>query len=181
MPFKWTATPPGDQITVLFKGLLVLSALADGSCEIGVHRMTDDHFLIIEIRGRTTAPDRDFLVMRHAGPLSQDFTLKVDPPLNPNPGVLAFQKDNLRFDRSSPNNDLRDFRWKVDLHVPTTSIPKLLAEIYARGNAARFGKQWYVFHFGADGKTGRLISSPKRNRQKPLQARCSYWGRNSIG
>ena len=45
MPFQYTNTPPGDQIIVLFKGLFVLSTLADSSCEIGVDRITDDHFL----------------------------------------------------------------------------------------------------------------------------------------
>jgi hypothetical protein len=121
MPFQFTTTLPSDQITVLFKGLIVLSALADGTCEAGVDRITDDHFLIVEIRARNAAANTDSLVMRHAGPLTRDFTLRIDPPLgpSPNPAVFAFQTDNGRFNRSrNPTNpaEAQDFRWKIDLH-----------------------------------------------------------------
>lgn len=134
MPFQPTTTPPGDQITVLFKGLLVLSTLADGSCEIGVDRITDDHFLIIEIRRRTGG---DRLVMRHAGPLTRDFVLRVDPPLNPNPGVFAFQADTRPFNRASATNDPQDFRWKIDLHDrdffhPPDTLQKSVPELSPR-------------------------------------------------
>lgn len=117
--FQPTTQLPTDQITVLFKGLVVLSALADGTCEAGIHRLTDDHFLIIEIRARTA--NSDTLVMRHAGPLTREFSLKVDPPLNPTPGVFAFQPITAPFDRSkdpAAPNDFLDFRWKIDLHDP---------------------------------------------------------------
>lgn len=116
--FQPTQQLPSDQITVLFKGLVVLSALADGTCEAGIHRLTDDHFLIIEIRARTA--NSDTLVMRHAGPLTRNFTLNVDPPLSPSPGVFAFQTDSAPFDRSkTPTlNEFQDFRWKIDLHDP---------------------------------------------------------------
>ena len=111
MPFQPTATRPTGSITLLFKGLLVLSGAADKACQVGVHKMTDDHFLIIEIRAKNDA--QDSLVMRHAGPLTSEFKIKVDPPTDR--GVFGFQRDTGRFDRSKPNDSM-DFRWKIDLH-----------------------------------------------------------------
>ncbi|MDX6403821.1 MAG: hypothetical protein QOH70_1276 [Blastocatellia bacterium] len=118
MPFQVTQTKPKDlnaaTATVLLKGLLVIVPAADGkSCDIGIHRLTDDHFLIIEIRG-VVLPNKDFLVMRHAGPLNgQNFSITLDPPTSQ--GVFAFQESNQPFDRSQ-NHDDADIRWKIDLH-----------------------------------------------------------------
>jgi hypothetical protein len=117
MAFKPTSVRPQGNITVLFKGLLVLTTAevderSNGCCEVGVHRMTDDHFLIVEIRGKSNG--KSFLVMRYAGPLvSQDLTLKLDPPTKT--GVLAFHSTSAKFDRSK-DNDKTDFRWNIDLN-----------------------------------------------------------------
>src|SRR5258708_22148672 len=118
MAFQVTNSKPHDlptaTATVLLKGLLVIVPAADGkSCNIGIHRLADDHFVIIEIRG-LIPPNKDFLVMRQAGPLNgQDFSITVDPPTGH--GVFAFQESNQLFDRSQAHDDA-DFRWKIDRH-----------------------------------------------------------------
>jgi hypothetical protein len=118
--FKSTSRlPKSPTVTVLFKGLVVIAGINDdGKTDglIGLHRLTDDHFLIIEIRG-VRKDGTEFLVTRHVGPLSgKDMSIGIDPPTNT--GILAYEPGSTTFDRKSKTNKDEDFRWKVDMNDP---------------------------------------------------------------
>jgi hypothetical protein len=123
MPFNLESTFPAraPDVQVFFHGLLMLIPKADGTCQVGVHRLTIDHQLSVGVRVRgAEAPDPPLL--RLSGPLdSTGLNIRVFPPTQA--GVKKFEKDQNAFDRSAPlidgnnpnGNDPRDFRWCVDL------------------------------------------------------------------
>jgi hypothetical protein len=97
---------------VLFKGLFIIDPNNnDGSCTVGMHRGTDDHFLIIEVRA-TRPNGSDVLVMRRAGLLQNTLTISTNPP-SPAPRVSAF-RPGANFDRQNCT-EVRDLRWAIDL------------------------------------------------------------------
>jgi len=132
MPFKLETEFPKRQpdVQVFFHGLLMLIPKADSSeCLVGVHRLTNDHRLSVEVRVRgAEAPDPPLL--RLSGPLdSTGLKIRVFPGTQD--GVRKFEKDQTNFDRSVPGldannpngNDPRDFRWCVDLQTQQAAMP----------------------------------------------------------
>ena len=123
MPFISQSTFPqrAPDVQVFFHGLLMLIPNADGTCQVGVHRLTIDHQLSVGVRIRgTEAPDPPLL--RLSGPLdSSGLKIRVFPETQI--GVKKFEKDQNALDQSAPliapenpnGNDPRDFRWCVDL------------------------------------------------------------------
>lgn len=116
MPFPTFPQPqlPPALVEVLFKGLIIIRPNAGGTCSIWVHTAPDDHFLIIEIRGRSTTRG-DFLVARHTGPIQgAPLTIGFDQG---SAGVSAFRPTGPIFDRITAS-DTRDLRWAIDLEHP---------------------------------------------------------------
>jgi hypothetical protein len=139
--------PQSPTATVLFKGLVVIGVDEDGDKKtglIGLHRLTDDHYLIIEIRGRR-ADGTSFLVARHVGPLSgRDMNIGIDPPTGN--GVVAYQPGAKKFDRTAHTNDAKDFRWKVDMHDPDLFHKDTKLKMFRPGVAPCIYLKDGVFH-----------------------------------
>lgn len=118
MPFKKfpDTSLPLPTVEMRFKGLLVVNPADDKKkCQVGIHRLGDDHFPVIEIRGKTRA-GRDFLVARLLGPLPSPLTIGLDPrPANSY--VYAFWPAPRPFNRSTDHHDT-DLGWAVDLQEP---------------------------------------------------------------
>lgn len=113
-PFPPNTPLPPPIVEVLFKGLIILRPNNNGTCTVGMHRYTDDHFLIIEVRGKPPT-GRDFLVLRRTGLLGRQLSIGLSP--SPGTGVSAFQPEGANFRRAT-SSDGRDLRWAIDLRDP---------------------------------------------------------------
>lgn len=102
---------PAPIVEMLFKGLILVRPNPGGTCSIWIHTAPDDHYLIIEIRGRSPAGS-DFLVDRHVGPIV-GAPLTVSFSSGP-AGVTAFQPEPRPFNRRNAQ-DRRDIGWSIDL------------------------------------------------------------------
>lgn len=116
MPFTTTPTPPpaDAKVNVHFAGLLMLKPGADNSCEVGIHRFSTTHyFQIVLVVNKPGLPST--LIRLVAGPLSRPFAINVLP--NSRTGVQVFAPTPEPFDRSSTNNDVRDYRWALNMRT----------------------------------------------------------------
>lgn len=114
MPFTTTATPPAGnaKVNIHFAGLLMLKPGADNCCEIGIHRFSNSHFFQIILV--VNKPDRPPTLIRLvSGPLLRPFAISVRP--NSGTGVEVFAPTDEPFERDSPANDVRDYRWALNL------------------------------------------------------------------
>jgi hypothetical protein len=120
MPFANYPNPtlPAHIVEVLFKGLIILNPNDDGTCTVGMHRTSDDHFLIIEIRAKRPGGG-DVLVARRAGLLQNMLTIRASNP-GPGPRVSAFRPGasaGVSLNRQT-SSDTRDLRFAIDLLHP---------------------------------------------------------------
>jgi hypothetical protein len=127
MPFKpMTAFPSGaPDVQLFFHGLLLLCPDPTGSqCRIGVHRLSVEHRLSVDVRAKgTQLPDPPLL--RLSGTLdSMGLTIAVAPETNS--GVSMFVPTADPFVRSDPANDLQDFRWAIDLEQLDPAQPPMI-------------------------------------------------------
>lgn len=126
MPFTAETTFPErpPDVQVFFHGLLMLIPESDGSeCRVGVHRLSVDHKLSVDVRIKDAEPP-DPPLLRLRGPLdSTGLTIKVFPETED--GVRKFVKDENEFDRAAPSNHEKDFRWCVDLQTLEPGLPPL--------------------------------------------------------
>jgi hypothetical protein len=127
MPFNPTQTfppeDPGPDVQLFLHGLLILSPNADSTqCEVGVHRLSVQHRLSVEVRVKGTAPP-DPPLLRLAGTLdSAGLVIGIEN----SPGeVSKFVTDNGAMDRDDNNNDPRDFRWSLDLQKLNQAQPPM--------------------------------------------------------
>ncbi|HEY6232586.1 MAG TPA: hypothetical protein VIW64_15085 [Pyrinomonadaceae bacterium] len=128
MPFKPVQTfPQGDpDVQLFFHGLLMLCPDTNGNqCRIGVHRLSVEHKLSIDVRAKgTELPDPPLL--RLSGPLdSMGLTVAVEPETNA--GVSMFVPTAEPFDRNA-DNDPRDFRWTIDLEQLDPAQPPMILD-----------------------------------------------------
>lgn len=116
MPFKTETTFPerAPDVQMYFHGLLMLCPDSGGSqCQVGVHRLSVEHKLSVEVRVKRTEPP-DPPLLRLGGTLdSQGLSIAIDPPTGR--GVSKFVSAAGEFDRFDESNDEKDFRWSVDL------------------------------------------------------------------
>jgi hypothetical protein len=88
MPFNIVTTlpPASPSLTVFFRGLLILSPNADGTCSVGVHYKSAGHALWIDVDVvDLTDPQNPIRTNLFSvpGPLKvRDFLIEVDPPTN---------------------------------------------------------------------------------------------------
>jgi hypothetical protein len=127
MPFKPALTLPErhPDVQIFFHGLLMLCPDNAGSqCTIGVHRLSIDHKLSVEVREKSPqVPDAPLL--RLAGPLdSQGLSIAVEPQTGN--GVSRFVPTPDPFVRTDPANDPRDFRWSIDLEKLDPGQPAMI-------------------------------------------------------
>lgn len=115
-PFPPNTPLPPPLVQVLFKGLIILRPDTGGVCTVKMHRGTDDHFLIIEVRGKPPR-ERDFLVTRRAGLLQNTLSIGVDPAPGGN-RVFAFHPEGGNLLNRKNGVDGRDLRWAIDLLHP---------------------------------------------------------------
>ncbi len=117
MPFTATQVfppeDPGPDVQIFLHGLLMLFPDENGACKVGVHRLSVQHKLSVEVRVKGTIPP-DPPLLRLAGTLDSA-GLKIGVDSNAPPGVSKFVTGNGEFDRSDESNDIRDFRWSIDL------------------------------------------------------------------
>ena len=113
MPFRDFPHPqlPSPLVEMLFRGLIIITPGAVNTSLIWIHTAPDDHFLIVEIRGKSRRMG-DFLILRHTGPIT-------NPPLTVafdqgSAGVFAFKPHPRPFDRKTAS-DRRDLGWTIDL------------------------------------------------------------------
>lgn len=128
MPFKPETTfPQGNpDVQLFFHGLLMLCPDTEGNqCRIGVHRLSVEHKLSIDVRAKgTELPDPPLL--RLSGPLdSTGLTIAVKPETNA--GVSMFVQSAEAFDRNAAN-DLRDFRWAIDIEQLDPAQPPMILD-----------------------------------------------------
>lgn len=110
-------------VRILFHGLLIWTpdSANDKHCHIGVHRGATDHYLTVEVRiKRPNAPD--FIIMRHAGPLSfldgddkfgPGMRMGVEPETND--GVQKFIAPAAFERKCGSMSHANDYRWAVNL------------------------------------------------------------------
>lgn len=135
MPFKtmqaFPESAPGVErapdVQMFFHGLLMLLPDIGGSqCQIGVHRLSVQHKLSVEVRVKgTEQPDPPLL--RLAGSLdSQGLSIAIDPPTGN--GISKFVGGQGEFDRLDETNAERDFRWSIDLQKLDPLQPRITIE-----------------------------------------------------
>ncbi|MDX6288731.1 MAG: hypothetical protein QOH42_530 [Blastocatellia bacterium] len=134
MPFNTTqAFPPDDpgpDVQIFLHGLLMLSPNADSTvCEVGVHRLSIQHRLSVEVRVKGTVPP-DPPLLRLAGTLdSAGLVIGVttgDVVGDASHGVSKFVTSEGELDRDDPNNDPLDFRWSLDLQKLDPAQPPMM-------------------------------------------------------
>lgn len=134
MPFNTTqvfpSDDPGPDVQIFLHGLLMLRPGQNSQvCEVGVHRLSIQHRLSVEVRVRGTVPP-DPPLLRLAGPLDSDgLTIGIttgDTVGDASRGVSKFVTDNGELDHNNQNNDERDFRWSLDLQKLDPQQPPML-------------------------------------------------------
>jgi hypothetical protein len=129
MPFKTMQTFPerAPDVQMFFHGLLMLVPDSSGSqCQVGVHRLSVQHKLSVEVRVRGAEPP-DPPLLRLGGTLdSQGLSIAVDPPTGN--GVSKFVLAEGDLDRFDESNDEKDFRWSVDLQKLDPLQPPILID-----------------------------------------------------
>jgi hypothetical protein len=134
MPFNTTqAFPPedpGPDVQIFLHGLLMLRPDNNGKvCEVGVHRLSLQHKLSVEVRVKGTVPP-DPPLLRLAGTLdSAGLIIGVttgDIVGDATHGVSKFVTDDGELDHDDPNSDPRDFRWSLDLQKLDPQQPPML-------------------------------------------------------
>jgi hypothetical protein len=130
MPFNTTQVfppeDPGPDVQIFLHGLLMLRPDQNGACQVGVHRLSVQHKLSVEVRVKGTIPP-DPPLLRLAGTLdSAGLKIGIDSE-NP-PGVSKFVIDDGEFDRDDQTNDPKDFRWSLDLQKLDPLQPPMLLE-----------------------------------------------------
>lgn len=130
MPFNATqvfpSEDPGPDVQIFLHGLLMLFPDQNGACQVGVHRLSVQHKLSVEVRAKGTVPP-DPPLLRLAGTLDSA-GLKISVDSEAPPGVSKFVTGNGEFDRDDQNNDPRDFRWSLDLQTLDPLQPPMLLE-----------------------------------------------------
>lgn len=114
MPFTTTTTlpPARAKVTVHFAGLMMLKPGNDNTCEIGIHRFSSTHsFQIVLVVSKPKRPPT--LIRLVTGPLLRPFAIEVLP--RPTTGVQVFARTPEPFVRDDETNDVRDFRWALNL------------------------------------------------------------------
>ena len=117
---------PGPDVQIFLHGLLMLSPDQNGACQVGVHRLSIQHKLSVEVRVKGTVPP-DPPLLRIAGTLDSA-GLKIGVDSAAPPGITKFVSDNGEFNRDDVNNDPRDFRWSIDLQTLDPLQPPMLLE-----------------------------------------------------
>jgi hypothetical protein len=134
MPFNTTqvfpSEEPGPDVQIFLHGLLLLRPDENSKvCEVGVHRLSLQHKLSVEVRVKGTVPP-DPPLLRLAGTLdSAGLIIGVttgDVVGDASLGVSKFVTDNGELDHDDPNNDERDFRWALDLQKLDPQQPPML-------------------------------------------------------
>jgi hypothetical protein len=120
MPFQTTATAPcaNPKVTVVFSGLLVFRPGANNTCEVGVHRFTNDHVTqILLMVNKPDKPPMPIPLLR--GPLTDDFSISLVTGVTVEPGdFTVFAPSPEPFKRDEPANDKQDYRWAVNFRDP---------------------------------------------------------------
>jgi hypothetical protein len=131
MPFNTTQVlppdppdGPGPDVQIFLHGLLMLSPNQNSTeCEVGVHRLTVQHKLSVEVRVKGENPP-DPPLLRLAGTLdSAGLTIGIEPGSR---GVSKFVADG-ELNRAATDNNM-DFRWALDLQTLDPDQPKMLLQ-----------------------------------------------------
>lgn len=134
MPFNTTpAFPPedpGPDVQIFLHGLLMLRPDQKGTvCEVGVHRLSLQHKLSVEVRVKGTVPP-DPPLLRLAGTLDSDGLIIGVSTGNvvgdASHGVSKFISSAGELDRNDPSSNPSDFRWSLDLQKLDPKQPPML-------------------------------------------------------
>lgn len=115
MAFQTTAAvpPTNPRVTIGFSGLMVFKPGANNTCEVGVHRFSNNHgFRAVLI---VRKPNRPAIVMPLLTglPTAPFFIRHLPEPVAGNFRVFAPTADP--FNRAAANNNELDYRWAVNL------------------------------------------------------------------
>lgn len=124
MPFKVETTfPERPDVQIFFHGLLMLCPDESGSqCRVGVHRLSVEHKLSVEVRVKGNEPPDPPLL--RLGEILDRKGLSITIP-DSTKGVRKFVTTEGEIDRLDETNDKRDFRWSVDLQKLDPAQPKI--------------------------------------------------------
>ncbi len=112
MPFNIAPAPPdtAPPITVLLSGLMVVQPGQNNTCEIGIHKFSNEH--LFQIILTVNKPNRPaVLVPLFIGPLLSPFEIGLATNPEPAPDFNAYSRDP--FDRTLPTSDEFDYRWAI--------------------------------------------------------------------
>lgn len=125
MPFKVETTFPDRRpdVQIFFHGLLMLCPDdSGGQCRVGVHRLSVDHKLSVEVRVKGNEPPDPPLL--RLGEILDREGLSITIP-DSTRGVRKFVTTTGELNRLDETNDEKDFRWSLDLQKLDSAQPKI--------------------------------------------------------